>query len=120
MSWRELLGNEKPMRGPVQSAMDIRYDKSMKVGESPLPGFVLRRILRGYEGKVFEFEWSPDGEILAAACSDGMIRLWDMQSDEPLRILRAHNEEVTELAWSPDGRTLASGSWDKTIQVWEI
>src|SRR5262249_54753180 len=52
--------------------------------------------------------FSADGAALAAACSDGVIRLWDVSSGELRLALSGHTDTVTRLAFAADGRTLAS------------
>lgn len=66
--------------------------------------------------------FSPDGKQLAAACSDGAIRLVDLTGRElfPAINLDTHDAAVTALAVSPDGRTVVSGSVDATMRVWDV
>ena len=63
---------------------------------------------------------SPDGSLLAAACDDGTVRLWNIATGAPTRTLTGHAAAVNAVAFCPDGRTLASASEDKTIKVWDL
>jgi WD40 repeat protein/tRNA A-37 threonylcarbamoyl transferase component Bud32 len=63
--------------------------------------------------------YSPDSARLASGGADGMIRLWNANSGEPLKTIRAHDSTVTGVAFSPDGLLLASSSWDKSVKIWE-
>jgi len=64
---------------------------------------------------------SPDGKILAAGDSNGLVRLWDMATgDELLPHLQAHSESVVSAAFSPDGKVLATASLDQTIKLWDL
>ncbi len=64
---------------------------------------------------------SPDGELLASGGGDWLIRLWEMDTGEPVgEPLGGHTNAVIGLAFSPDGQTLVSGSWDGTIQLWDV
>jgi len=64
--------------------------------------------------------FSPNGATLAAACSDGMIRLWDVLSGELRLTFSGHAGAVRRLAFAPDGRTLASLGDDNTINLWHL
>jgi WD40 repeat protein len=62
--------------------------------------------------------FSPDSATLAAAGSDGVIRLWDVASGQLRRTFSGHVEGVRRLAFAPDGRTLASLGTDHEVKLW--
>ena len=65
--------------------------------------------------------FSPDGQLVAAAYSDHVIRLWALAAPQaPLAALPGHTDRITSLAFSPDGRVLASSSWDGTVREWMV
>jgi serine/threonine protein kinase len=70
-------------------------------------------------GKVYAIALSPTEPILASS-SGTTIKLWDLQTGQPLRTLSGHLDIVAALAISPDGKLLISGSADKTIKIWEL
>ncbi len=100
-----------------------------KPGETDLRGFewyYLHRLchadlltLKGHTSWVSSVAYSPDGQRLASASGDGMVKLWDAQTGQELLTLKEHTSGVTSVAFSPDGKRLASASWDKTMKVWD-
>jgi WD40 repeat protein len=64
--------------------------------------------------------FSPDDSILAAGCSDGVIRLWDIASGELRQSFSGHTSAISRLAFAPDGRTLASLGADNVVNLWHL
>ena len=91
----------------------------VRVGESPVPGLTLRRILRGHTSYITHIAWSPDGRFLASPSRDKTIRIWDVARGECTAVLEGHTSTVYSVAWSPDGRKMASSSEDKTVRIWD-
>ncbi len=91
----------------------------LKIGDSPIPGLTLKRILRGHTNTINRIAWSPDGSLLASPSGDGRIRIWDVAQGECIAVLEKHFNMVKSVAWSPNGHRLASGSADATIRIWD-
>jgi WD40 repeat protein len=64
--------------------------------------------------------FAADGATLAAGCSDGVIRLWDVSSGELRLTLSGHTDTVRRLAFAADGRTLASLGHDNVLNLWHL
>jgi len=60
--------------------------------------------------QILRIRFTPNGEQLAAACTDGTVRFWDTSGKEAAT-LRGHNGWVTTLAFVADGRLLTADSW---------
>ncbi|QDT27611.1 WD domain, G-beta repeat [Gimesia panareensis] len=114
---------------------------AVSTGTDPQTGFGIKlwdtkrfeqtRAFQNEDDLVFSLSWSPDGKQLAAtsASFDGYrtighsVRIWDLQTGqpvgEPLQVLEDHHG----VRWSPDGKQLAIFGVDKKkVQYsdWEI
>jgi|JI6StandDraft_1071083.scaffolds.fasta_scaffold08494_9 WD40 repeat protein len=77
------------------------------------------------EGVVLDMQYNHDGSLLAIACSNGELCIYDLVQDNkktPLCCFKDHKGGILKLTWSlPQlGRYLASCSIDKSINVYEI
>jgi WD40 repeat protein len=90
---------------------------------SPILGYTpfsrqLRLTLGVTDAAVHAVVFSPDGETLAAAYSDGYVRIWRSRDGAMLAAVPAHNKEATTLAFSSDGSMLVTGGRDGALKLW--
>jgi len=66
--------------------------------------------------------FAPDGRFVAAAGSDSVVRVWDVQTKSEVRGLRGHSDWVTAVAFGPEGRFVASvaAERDNALRVFEL
>jgi len=64
--------------------------------------------------------FSQDGRLLAVACADDSIRLYNTASGHLTGTFTGHKQVVKSVAFSPDGRTLATASDDSTVKLWHV
>ncbi|GAB3400937.1 WD40 repeat domain-containing protein [Flindersiella endophytica] len=69
---------------------------------------------------------SPDGQVLATASQDNMVKLWRTSDGSLIRTLASHDGSVYSVAFSPDGRFLASagefvfGDPSGNVKLWRV
>ena len=74
----------------------------------------------GHRDAVHDAEWSPDGQWVATAGYDRMIRLWRVSDGGVVWSNSVHNGAVFDLAFDPSGAVLASASADQTVKLWRV
>ncbi|MFN0134665.1 MAG: protein kinase domain-containing protein [Phycisphaerae bacterium] len=77
-------------------------------------------LLIAHPTKQSHLAFSPDGETLATACDDQIVRLWSARDGTPLRELPAVRDRVPQLAFSPDGKRLAGAIRNGELLVWTL
>jgi len=74
-------------------------------------------------GFPLEVNFSPDGELVAAAYHDGVGRIWDRNSpDVPAITLRNSDSQspMRQLVFSPNNIEVASFNDDDTVRLWSV
>lgn len=62
---------------------------------------------------------SPTGKLVAAACGDSKVRLWDVESGSLKSTLDLNGERPTIIQFSLGGEFLAAGGEGGTVRVWD-
>jgi WD40 repeat protein len=63
--------------------------------------------------------WREDGRLLAVACDDSRIHVWDMTDRQPLSELAGHQSNVVRVEFQPGGDLLLSWGWDGESRLWD-
>ncbi|KAJ3215701.1 hypothetical protein HDU67_010412 [Dinochytrium kinnereticum] len=63
---------------------------------------------------------SNDSKYLFSCCSDGAVKMWDINQKRLVRTLGHHASTVTCCTLTPDGHRLITGSLDKSVKVWDV
>lgn len=62
----------------------------------------------------------PGTGMVALACDDLVIRMYDVEAMRSVRRFKGHTDRVTDLQLSEDCRWLLSASMDNTLRVWDV
>jgi len=92
----------------------LAFGPARKAGLAVEPKAVLTTNGQGVNSLAF----SPDGELIAAACQSDDIELWEVRTRKRRFTLEGHTAPVQAVAFSGDGKLLASGGDDGTVRLW--
>jgi WD40 repeat protein len=76
--------------------------------------------LPAHPAGVAAIAFSPNGALLATACYDGAVRLFEATTGARGRVLDAKAGAVLALAFSKDGRLLATAGSGPDVQLWSL
>jgi roadblock/LC7 domain-containing protein len=100
---------------PDQKLMAVADDKFLHFFEID-SGKVIKVQFRG----IIAISFSPDGQILATAGQDAMLKIWSAKTAKEIGTLRGHHASLTATAFSPDGKLVVTASEDRTIKLWDV
>jgi serine/threonine protein kinase/WD40 repeat protein/Tfp pilus assembly protein PilF len=68
---------------------------------------------------VYAVSWQPGGSLLACACADQRVYVWNIRNRREQAVLVGHQAEVVEVSFGHSGSLLASYGWDGTTRLWD-
>lgn len=67
--------------------------------------------------KVTQIAFSPHQKTIAIGTQNGMIRFWNLQTNQVSSPIKTQLQSIHSIAFSPDGQTIATGGADGTVQL---
>lgn len=86
------------------------------------PGGAVLAELVGHSGGIRDIAFSPDGELLVSAATDGDVRLWSVAATRyaPITTLFSGNDVAFGVAFNSTGERVASATGDGTVRLWDV
>jgi WD40 repeat protein len=78
-----------------------------------------RNRFQGHCGPITSVSFSSDGQTIASASNDAMVKLWRIDGTL-IQTFKGHKDRVYHVSFSPDGQIIASASRDCTMKLWRI
>lgn len=72
----------------------------------------------GHPVPIVDLAWADDGKIISAS-EDGVIRLSNMERDDPERTVASITNMLTAAVLAPDGKTIYATAFDGSILAWD-
>ncbi len=108
-SWLAVAGGAPGVSGEVRL---IPWNDGPRPDAEP-------KILVTHDDAFFDVAFRPDGQQLAAAGSDGLVRVFDVATGAERLKINSHADWVTDICYSADGKYIATASRDKTAKVFD-
>jgi eukaryotic-like serine/threonine-protein kinase len=119
---------ERLASGPVPYSMAFSPDGRALAASTWQPAEVWVRDLETglvlrfpHPAEVRGIAWHPRSKLLAAACADNGIYIWEIarRTGQPRSILKGHEGSPRWLAFNHDGDLPVSTGWDGTVRLWD-
>ena len=95
-------------------------DRTIRIWELGEKEGKLLRSLIAHEGPILQIAFSPDGEKLVTASTDGTIKVFRSDDLAELKILSPQPDWVMSLRFSPDGSRFAAGRFDGSLSIYDL
>src|SRR3989338_6784875 len=77
--------------------------------------------LSGHEDVVKSAQWGPDGNSIVTELSNGIARVWNVQTGECVQTLRGNEGNVERAQRSPDGKFIViTSDYDVMARIWNV
>lgn len=76
--------------------------------------------LRGHRGGITSCVLLEEDRKVISSSKDGMVKVWDLETQRCVQTLVGHHNPVWSLAVSPDRSTLVTGSVDSKLRFWRL
>jgi WD40 repeat protein/serine/threonine protein kinase len=80
----------------------------------------VHRLPRPAGKHLFSVAMSGDGRLVAAACLDGRVYLFDRESGKPAGTLGGSPHPLRAVAFRPDGAQVAAGNSNGLVLLWDV
>lgn len=73
----------------------------------------------GSDASILQVIFSPDGQTIAYASTDGTVGLWPIDAEDAIS-LGEHSDGALSVTFNSEGSLVASGGADGLVQLWDV
>jgi WD40 repeat protein len=84
----------------------------------PLPS--MRLMMSSRDETINDLAFDPNGKLLLAASTDGLVRIWSAETGEVLATLQTQGTSIETIAIHPEGTLIATGDQRGTVRLWGV
>ncbi|MDD9975855.1 MAG: WD40 repeat domain-containing protein [Candidatus Poribacteria bacterium] len=95
------------------------YDKIVRVWDIRKPDAAPAE-LTGHQAVLYAVAFSPKGDRLVSADSNGVLGVWNVEHEYKLQLFTEETDWIWSIAFSPDGKHLVSAHQKKRARLWDI
>jgi WD40 repeat protein len=125
---RILAGRDKSTPGSARRGVAFSPDGRLLAAPGPGEKMMIRDSVTGQVTHTFDspailavsYRVVRHRPLLAAACNDRTVRVWDPETKAEVCCFRGHRGQVNSVALSPEGTLLASAAGDHTVKLWHL
>ena len=130
--WDLVLGTKVPMAGHKSWIADFdfqpgsnlfisaAYEGRVQWWNEALAVPIAVRTVTAHQGQVRTVSFSCDGQYLATAGNDQLVRIWRASDGALIKELAGHTSHIYNLAFHPAGKHLVSGDLKGVLKQWEL
>ena len=75
---------------------------------------------RAHGDVIYNLDFSRDGQRLASAGGDRLVKVWEVATQKEIATLEGHSAQVLAVAFSTNATQVVSGGSDHALTVWDI
>ena len=75
---------------------------------------------RAHGDIIYDLDFSRDGQRLASASGDRLVKVWDVATQKEIASLEGHSAQVLAVAFNTNATEVVSGGSDHALTVWDI
>ncbi|MFP6669567.1 MAG: WD40 repeat domain-containing protein, partial [Pirellulales bacterium] len=83
-------------------------------------GSVVAEMSEAHIDSVFDVEFSRNGEFIASAGADKLVRVFEVATGKQIHKFEGHTNYALGVSWRHDGKQIASCGADDKVMIWDI